>query len=137
MANRQKFTRAVRSEIAERAKSPIGEPACELCGAVGVKLEVHHLRQDAMKRPERKRKPLTASDGLFICRPCHVAISAEQAVVFNKMERVREKHNGVEIAVRRKIPARKFRSAPAKDRTVTKVARGRSAFERQIQTIEE
>lgn len=106
MANRQNFTRAVRNEIAERAKNALGIPHCEWCGATGVKRQLHHLKQDAMKSEEEKRKPLTAADGVLICQEiCHKQESAEQAIVFNKNERIREKHNGVERRNLSSIPA--------------------------------
>ena len=95
MAKRQNFGRAARSEIAERAKNAVGEPHCEWCFAVTRKRHLHHLAQDAMKRPEGKRKPLAAADGVLICIPCHKEENDKQAVEFNKAERVRANYNGV------------------------------------------
>lgn len=130
MAVRQNFARAVRNEIGERAKNAIGEPCCEWCFATKVERQLHHLNQDAMQSAEKKRKPLTAKDGVLICIQCHQPESAQQAVVFNKSERVREKHNGVEIPTRSPIPGRALPGPKAKDRSPSdKVMARRNMFQ--------
>ena len=96
MAKRQEFTRGVANEIAERARNAIGAKICEWCLAVTAERQLHHLEQDAMKSADAKKKPLTARDGVMLCLPCHKLVNREQAVVFNKSERVRARFNGVE-----------------------------------------
>lgn len=95
MANRQEFTRDVRAQIKTRCLRPTGY-ACEKCGLI-LKSggEIHHVKQDAMKRDEDKKRKLTAADGLFLCEPCHDAESGAQAPVMAKVKRQEAKHLGV------------------------------------------
>lgn len=118
MANRQRFSRAVQREIARRAVNAIGIPACELCGATGVPLQLHHKDMDAMQTAEKKKRKLTAADGLFVCSPCHDPITAEQKAVLAKVEAVEARH-----WLPRKpsaFPSRPFSVPAPKDRSVTK-----------------
>ena len=96
MADRQNFTRAVAVEIAKRATRPDGQMACENCGAIGVKLELHHLTMDAMVLPEKKRaKRLTAADGALWCVPCHKPETAKQRKALARVEAAEARHLGV------------------------------------------
>ena len=76
--NRREFRTSVRVEIVKRAcaRRPDGQPACERCGAIGCKLEVHHKDMDAMQID--KSRKLTAEDGELLCEPCHDPITAVQ-----------------------------------------------------------
>ncbi len=134
MANRQEFRRGVANEIGERAKNAIGEPICEWCLAVTRKRQLHHLEQDAMKRPEDKRKPLTARDGVLICHDCHQKVSAVQAVEFNKAERNRARFNGVEKPTAKPIVSRGFARAAREPKRLdpSKIANGAPAFARRF-----
>jgi hypothetical protein len=88
MARRQRFSAPVAREIAERARNAIGEPCCEKCGAVGVPLELHHLKMDAAVPDHvKKRKPLTAADGAMWCEECHDPETARQRKLLAKIER--------------------------------------------------
>lgn len=87
MAKRQNFPRHVAREIARRAVNAIGEKCCENCGAVGVPLELHHLRMDAMQTAEAKKKPLTAADGEMWCEDCHDPETARQRKELAKVEK--------------------------------------------------
>lgn len=87
MAKRQNFPRPVKDEIARRAVNAIGVRRCEVCHAVGVPLQLHHLIQDAMQTPEAKRKPLTAADGDMRCAACHDPETARQRVELSKVEK--------------------------------------------------
>lgn len=127
MANRQRFSCSVKREIARRAVNAIGGKCCEKCGAVGVPLELHHLRQDAMQTAEAKKRKLTAADGAMWCAAvCHKEESAAQKPILAKVEKAEAAHW---------LPRTRSPSWPApkpKDRSVTKIARGPSAFARQI-----
>lgn len=80
MTDRRNFTKAVKVEIVKRALRPDGQPACEKCGAIGCKLEVHHLTMDAMETD--KSRKLTAEDGQLLCEPCHDIETKKQMPVF-------------------------------------------------------
>lgn len=80
--NRRNFDRASRVAIIKRATRPDGQPACERCGAIGCKLEVHHKQMDAME-VDKSRK-LTAEDGELLCEPCHDPITSAQRKVLAK-----------------------------------------------------
>lgn len=127
MANRQNFPRAVKAEIARRAVNAIGQKCCENCGAVGVPLELHHLKMDAMQTPEAKRRKLTAADGAMFCLDCHKPETAAQRAVLAKVEAVEAKHWGPRKPS--KMKSRGFAPPAPKDRTTTKVAPRRPLFE--------
>ena len=96
MANRQNFARAVRFEIAKRAMRPDGQIACERCGAVGGRLELHHLRMDALTPDERKRSTkLTAADGALWCVPCHKGETTVQRKELARADAAMERHLGL------------------------------------------
>lgn len=77
--SRQSFTRAVTVEIAKRSMRPDGQMACERCGSVGVRLELHHKRMDAMvSDADKKQRKLTALDGEMICQECHAPETRQQ-----------------------------------------------------------
>jgi hypothetical protein len=96
MANRQNFDRATRIAIAKRATRHDGQMACELCGAVGVRLELNHRVMDAIKSDETKAKcRLTADDGELICEPCHKAITAGQRTELARVDAAAARHLGV------------------------------------------
>ena len=127
MANRQAFPRAVQREIARRAVNAIGVPACELCGATGVPLQLHHNEMDALQTAERKKRKLTANDGKLICSPCHEPITAEQKIVLAKVEAVEARH-----WLPRKpstIPPRPFPGPAPKNRTVSKLVKRKPLYE--------
>lgn len=96
MSHRQNFDRNTRVEIIQRAsaKRSDGQPSCERCGAVGVKLEIHHCKMDAMVLAEDKRRKLTAADGELLCEPCHDPITSAQRKVLAKAQAVEAKHLG-------------------------------------------
>jgi hypothetical protein len=77
--SRREFTRAVAVEIAKRALRPDGQMACEKCGAIGGKLELHHLTLDAMETD--KSRKLTSADGALWCRQCHDVETKAQAPI--------------------------------------------------------
>jgi hypothetical protein len=79
---RREFSRAVRVEIAKRATRADGQIACEKCGAIGLRLDLHHLEQDAMQID--KSRKLTAADGALWCKPCHDQESKAQAPILAK-----------------------------------------------------
>ena len=95
MNKRRNFTRAVAVEIVKRscARREDGQPSCERCGAIGCKLEVHHLAMDAMQ-VEKSRK-LTADDGELLCEPCHDPITSKQRKELAKAQAREAKHAGV------------------------------------------
>lgn len=76
---RRNFSRPVAVEIAKRALRPDGQMACEKCGAIGGKLELHHLVMDAMETD--KSRKLTAADGAMWCQPCHKPETKAQAAI--------------------------------------------------------
>lgn len=76
MSNRRNFDRKTKVAIIKRATRPDGQPACERCGAIGCRLEVHHRAMDAMEVD--KSRELTADDGELLCGPCHNPITATQ-----------------------------------------------------------
>ena len=91
MANRNEFSRAVKRDIAKRAERPTGfQCEAEGCGLIVARGEIHHVNQDAMEL-DKKRK-LTAEDGLFLCKPCHDAISGKQQTVLAKVLRQEADH---------------------------------------------
>lgn len=92
MANRQNFPRAVKREIARRAVNATGSKHCEKCGAVGVLLQLHHLKMDAMQTPEAKLKPLTAADGAMWCEVCHDPETATQRKQLARVEAREARH---------------------------------------------
>ena len=140
MAKRQRFSAPVAREIAERATNAVGQRFCEWCGAVGVPLHLHHLEMDAAKPAHvKKRKPLTAADGVMICVPCHDPETARQRKELAKIERVEKKHWAP-----RKEPTMKSgnalpAAAPQRRATTppTKVASGPSAFARRFGLTED
>jgi hypothetical protein len=101
--NRRNFIRAVKLEIIKRATRPDRQPACERCGAVGLKMDVHHKVMDAMQID--KSRKLTAEDGELLCEPCHDPITATQRRHLAKALAREAKHVG---ATR---PASKIKSA--------------------------
>ncbi|MBV8664647.1 MAG: hypothetical protein JO107_16280 [Hyphomicrobiales bacterium] len=107
MSNRREFCRQTKVDMAKRAMRPDGQMACELCGAIGVRLEAHHKEMDAMVLAEDKRKrKLTADDGLMICVPCHDEITGDQRKVLAKAQAVEAAHLGVKREPTRKIASR-------------------------------
>ncbi len=116
MANRQSFPRAVKFEIAKRAMRPDGQLACERCGAVGGKLELHHLRMDALTSDERKKSvKLTAADGALWCVPCHHGETAVQRKELARADAAMERHLGFSK------PSSKLPAASPKRRATTPV----------------
>ena len=90
---RREFTKPVAVAITKRATDPRGRLRCELCHGAIVKGEVHHVKQDAMET-EKARK-LTAADGLYLCKPCHLVETKKQAPVMAKVKRQEAKNLGV------------------------------------------
>lgn len=115
MANRQEFTRDVRAEIAKRCLVPTGF-RCEGCGVIVTRFEIHHIKQDAMKTEDEKRKRLTATDGQLLCEPCHDAISAEQAPIMAKVKRIEAKRLGVQRKPAKTLQSRGFTKPPKPER---------------------
>lgn len=130
MAKRQNFSQPVKAEIAKRAVNAIGEKCCENCGAVGVPLELHHLKMDAMQTLEAKRRKLTAADGAMWCEECHDPETARQRKILAKVEAVEANH----WRPRRKgtIPGRGFAPPAPRDRRLTKSTPGAPAIFRLI-----
>lgn len=126
MAKRQNFPRPVRAEIARRAVNAIGEKICENCGAVGMPLELHHLKMDALQTPEAKRKPLTAADGAMWCEPCHDPETAAQRTVLAKVEKAERAH--WQPRAPSKMPSRPFARAAKMRPALTKVVRRNPMF---------
>ena len=93
MKKRREFTKPVAREINARATRPDGQRSCEVCGAIGIPLEIHHVDMDAMQ-VDRSRK-LTASDGKLLCVPCHDAETTKQIPALAKAIRVSDRHTGV------------------------------------------
>lgn len=131
MANRQNFPRNVEREIARRAVNAIGEKCCENCGAVGVPLELHHLRMDAMQTAEAKRRKLTAADGAMWCEDCHNPETARQRKELAKVEKAEAAYW---LPRRPKMQGRPFPRVERERREVTKRCEGQTAFARQIVT---
>lgn len=131
MANRRNFVRAVKVAIIRRATRPDGQPACERCGAIGCKLEIHHIDMDAMVLDEDKGRKLTADEGELLCEPCHDPITAAQRKVLKKAQKTEASHVGA-VRPAGTIPSRPRPERPAKDRTVTKVANGVSELSRRF-----
>ena len=92
--NRRNFDRATKVAIIKRATRPDRQPACERCGAVGVKMDVHHKVMDAME-VDKSRK-LTADDGELLCGPCHDPITATQRKHLAKALAREAKHVGAD-----------------------------------------
>lgn len=129
MANRQNFSRAVKFEIAKRATRPDGQMACEKCGAVGVRLDLHHLDMDAMKTDEVKRaRKLTAADGAMWCVGCHKPETASQRRVLARVEAAQERHLGLKRPSGT-LRSRGFNKSPPRDKTLTKSIPRRSLYE--------
>ena len=91
---RRNFTRAVSVEIFKRASVGRGIPSCERCGAVGLKMDVHHRVMDAMEIDKARR--LTAEDGELLCGPCHDPITSKQRKVLAKALAREAKHVGAD-----------------------------------------
>lgn len=106
MANRRNFVRAVKVEIIRRATRPDGQPACEHCGAIGVKLDFHHKQMDAMVLDQDKKRKLTADEGELLCRHCHDPITAGQRKVLAKASATEAKHIGANSAPQRPLESR-------------------------------
>lgn len=103
--NRREFSAAVQVAIIRRATID-GKLYCEKCEAWIKKRsggEVHHVKQDAMEVDKASR--LKASDGLFLCVPCHREESGAQARVYARVLRVEASHVGARAASR-PIPSR-------------------------------
>ena len=135
MAHRQNFSRPVKAEIARRAVNAIGEKCCENCGAVGVPLELHHLRMDALQTPEAKRRKLTAADGAMWCEACHDPETAAQRGVLAKVERVEAKHLGTARQTSAPLASRNdLKRAPRAPKRLSEDKRcaGPSAFARRF-----
>lgn len=112
MANRRNFLRPVRVEIVKRATRYDGQQACEQCGAVGCRLEIHHVEMDAMVLDENKKsRKLTAADGKLLCEPCHDVESKKQAPVLAKVLRVEARHLGVRTRSARKLKGPDFQQS--------------------------
>jgi hypothetical protein len=114
MANRNNFSRAVKAEITKRAQRATGFQ-CEAkgCGLIVTRGEIHHDKQDAMEL-DKKRK-LTAADGLFLCEPCHDAISRQQQTVLAKVLRIEANQLRTKASTKAKIaapPKRERQSKP-------------------------
>ena len=92
--NRRNFTRDVKIAIIKRATRPDRQPACERCGAVGLKMDVHHRVMDAMEIDKARR--LTAEDGELLCGPCHDPITSKQRKVLAKALAREAKHVGAD-----------------------------------------
>ena len=107
MSNRRNFIRSVIVEIFKRsmAKRPDGQPSCEMCGAIGCKLEVHHIDMDAMQID--KSRKLTADDGLLLCEPCHDPITSKQRKILAKTLAVESAHLGATMP-KQKLQSRGF-----------------------------
>jgi hypothetical protein len=101
---RNEFSKPVKVAILKRAKRPDGQMACERCGAVGLPLEIHHRKMDAMEID--KTRKLTADDGEALCAPCHSIETKAQMPVIAKAKRIEASHLG---ATR---PTQKIKSAP-------------------------
>ena len=93
MTKRREFSKPVAREINARATRPDGQRSCEVCGAIGIPLEIHHVDMDAMQ-VDKSRK-LTAADGKLLCVPCHDAETAKQIPALAKAIRVSDRHTGV------------------------------------------
>lgn len=91
--SRREFPRGVKVEIYRRAKDPAGVLRCEKCCAAVAAGEIHHIDMDAMQTDKTGR--LVADDGIFLCRPCHKAITATQAPKLAKVKRIEAKHLGI------------------------------------------
>lgn len=89
---RREFSRATKVEIIKRATRPDGQPACENCGAIGVRLEVHHKDMDAIQID--KSRKLTAADGELLCEKCHDPITSKQRKILAKALAVEAAHIG-------------------------------------------
>ena len=91
MTKRRNFTRAVKVEILKRSMIN-GIPTCEeVTGGVRCAcqkgLDVHHLKMDAMEVD--KSAPLTAADGVLLCKAHHDPITKGQKGVLKKTLRCR------------------------------------------------
>lgn len=124
--NRQNFLRQAKVDIIRRATRPDGQPACERCGAIGVRLEVHHRVMDAMVLPEDKKRKLTAADGEAICQPCHLPVTSEQRKILAKTLAVEAKSVGASR------PKGSIPSAPKAPRVQRELAHGVPEIARRV-----
>ena len=134
--NRRNFVRAVRVEIVKRAKRPDGQPACERCGAIGVRLEIHHKTMDAMVVDEDKSRQLTADEGELLCEPCHDPITASQRKILAETLAREASHLGADrrgTTFKSRNDLSRSRKNPRRERPPVP---GPSAFMRQIRNTE-
>lgn|SRR5574340_165682 len=115
---RREFSRAAKVAMVKRAMKD-GCACCELCAApmkTG-RWEYHHTVEEELVID--KTKPLTADDGLLVCRECHKDVTATQSLPRVAKAKRRE---AARLGVR-KTPAAKIKS-----RGFAKVVRDRSAL---------
>lgn len=132
---RRNFIRSVAIEIAKRAMRPDGQMACEKCGAIGGKLELHHLTMDAMEID--KSHKLTADDGQMWCRECHKPETKAQAAILAEALAREASHLNANPAPSRPMQGQEFRKS---DKTIERSKRepkqpviGLSAIARRFQ----
>lgn len=123
MANRQKFTRAIKVEIIKRAADMFGAPHCEFILDDGRRcpctkgLEVHHVDMDAMRPDATKRaRKLTTADGMLLCPEHHDPITKQQVSDLSKAKRQEAAHLGAKPEPDKKIISRGFAKVSRNDK---------------------
>lgn len=105
---RREFGRAAKVGMVKRATRD-GQAHCELCDAA-LKYrawDYHHTVEEELVID--KSKPLTADDGLLVCKPCHADITRTQSVPrVAKAKRREAAALGVRKEPRQAIPGRRL-----------------------------
>lgn len=103
---RREFTVRVKVAILKRAGGH-----CEECGAPSVKLEIHHVRMDALKVED---VALTDLDGQALCKACHSEITRAQMPILNAVKRKEAKHLGARKETKKIVSRPKLAKSTAK-----------------------
>jgi hypothetical protein len=94
--SRREFSKLLKAEIMNRCKVPTGWQ-CEECGLIVQSGEIDHTIAEALIVD--KTKKLTASDGKFLCVPCHQGPEGKTPKdkgIIAKAKRIEAKHIGAD-----------------------------------------
>lgn len=116
MSNRREFPRAVKVAIIKRSTRD-GFQFCEKCGGPANGGEVDHKNPDGMQVD--KSAVLTADEGWFLCRICHVEKSKGDVEAIARAKRVESAHLGAKPAPAKPIESPGF-PPPAKGKRASR-----------------
>jgi hypothetical protein len=119
MARRREFSKPVAREIMKRCERPTGWQ-CEDCGLIVSSGEIDHIIAEALIVD--KTKKLTASEGQFLCWPCHQGPDGKtpkDKAIIAKAVRVEANRIGTSTAPKASIPrppkAQRVSKPPVRD----------------------